>query len=509
MPAGTTYSTIGLEGHEDTSPRTMRKVFHVSAVLFAVVVMFFAGRVYEAEITPFTHEEVMNVAAKCSEGSFIGDCTPCRDCATYEFVDDGGCDYFQDTFCTFCEPIANCPRKNIVCDNRYNQECSQCEPGFWDVDCKPCTVCKPEDGVWEYSACEQTADAVCRKCSDLPEDSFVTSPCAKTEDAKFENCYHCPAGKTTDTKCVSGKAFKKGSLGSRGTNTQCRDCAECGATQWASGLCTEYSDTQCSDCDVCDEGEPGITEEGTFFTNKECRTGSWQKYGANTECAACTIQEELGGVFEAGACGGLSDAKFVECTDCVIGQYEAAPCSRSADRVCPTCTSINHCEPEMTICEEKDTSKCRDSNSNDETAIALGFCNKNQMHGSMPVSWFGETCQYMKTTSRCGTDSYRERQARRGKFKSSDINEFIAWCMDMCEVFSDCLGFEVDDNGTGIGESGNFVDGAVNGESMCYLKNTPTVEITEDYSGDCYSNIQRQVGDVQTDEDALLALLNP
>jgi len=261
--------------------------------------------------------------------------------------------------------------------------------------------------------------------------------------------------------------------------------------------------------DVCEEGEEGTTEEGTFFVNKPCSTGDWQSYGSNTECALCTIQEEVGGVFETNPCGGLDNSKFNDCTECVIGQYEAAPCTRSSDRVCPTCTPISQCDASMTICESADDSKCRDSNSNDPTANMLGFCTKKEMHGSMPIGWYGKTCQYMKTTSRCGTNSYRERNARKGKFKSSDVNEFIAWCMDMCEVFSDCLAFELDDNGTGPEESGNFVNGAVNGASMCYLKNTPTVEITDDFSGDCYSHIQREVEGVRTDDAALLEMLNP
>ncbi len=35
---------------------------------------------HQAQITPFTHAEVENIAAQCGVGEFVGGCTKCKDC---------------------------------------------------------------------------------------------------------------------------------------------------------------------------------------------------------------------------------------------------------------------------------------------------------------------------------------------------------------------------------------------------------------------------------------------
>merc|ERR1719169_216565 len=88
--------------------------------------MFFAGRVARSTVSPYEYSEVVAASGLCNDNEYIGGCVDCSSCATYEFA-NGGCSFFKDTFCSFCEAIPNCPREKISCTDQYDQTCSQCD----------------------------------------------------------------------------------------------------------------------------------------------------------------------------------------------------------------------------------------------------------------------------------------------------------------------------------------------------------------------------------------------
>ena len=123
MAPNVSYNT--LERAVDVAPERKPEVSTKLAVAVAVcsVVLFFAGRTAPRE---FSHAEVLDVAEFCGDGQFIGKCNTCKTCATYEF-NNGGCSFFKDTFCTFCEPIKNCQREKVSCTSRTDSYCNLCD----------------------------------------------------------------------------------------------------------------------------------------------------------------------------------------------------------------------------------------------------------------------------------------------------------------------------------------------------------------------------------------------
>lgn len=483
----------------------MRKVTIVLAYVVALSVTFLAGRGFEAQTTPFTHAEVENIAAKCGDGEFVGGCTNCKACATYEF-DNGGCTGFKDTFCSFCEAIDNCLRENIECTDRYDGVCNQCECNdpidlwtdievgefqdqdmeipngktldtathacYYDDDCKPCTVCP--DGQWEVVPCSQDEDTQCMPCTECTEDEYVESVCTYHSNTVCKACDHCQKGTFTSSRCTSPFNNIDNHYLVQGYNAVCTECSECEEDQWVSNVCEEFADTQCTDCSKCEEFE---------YISDLCVPGMPLEDGADTICADCTPLEE--GYWEAGTClkDDTSDTVYFPCYTCDIGEYEQTPCSPSedprvlgADTVCPECEQIGHCPKERVVCRSWGDSKCKNCDPEDNW-FPQTCCSEG---------WIGETCEYMRSPVDCGTNTFRERTAFRGGFfddnngvEGDNFASFVSWCKNLCNDFSDCTAFEVRNAGW---------DEEVTEDTICALKDTPTT-LGDNADLNCYSRL--------------------
>merc|ERR1719345_684693 len=68
-------------------------------------------------------------------------------------------------------------------------------------------------------------------------------------------------------------------------------------------------------------------------------------------------------------------------------------------------------------------------------------------------AWWGESC-YHQYLGSCGTMSTRERIPRRLGYEGETNEEFLAFCLMLCDEFPDCMAYEVEDGGTTLFESG-------------------------------------------------------
>merc|ERR1719162_2006233 len=162
--------------------------------------MFFAGRVHKSLTTPFSHEEVMNVAATCSEGEFIGGCTECQKCGASEYR-NGGCTPFKDTFCSFCDPISHCPRQN-----------QRCAKGDEKV-VTTCTACECLKGITEYD--QKTLEQI-EYQSDTWSDEQITM--YKAKDKQFSCFFNNDKPWSAEGEGAAGRAV---------LTTECRACTVC------------------------------------------------------------------------------------------------------------------------------------------------------------------------------------------------------------------------------------------------------------------------------------------
>jgi len=342
------YGALQLSVEEEKPKRSPMRSGAIAAVVVAVCVMFFAGRAQQSMSTPFTHSEVMNVAKTCGPKQFIGACTKCTNCASYEYA-NGGCTYFKDRFCSYCEPIAHCQRENTVCTNRHDQTCKKCDctvpitshnaatqewinmyggagkqkySCYFDKDCKPCKVCATHE--FQKTACNSAGnkgDTVCQSCKICAKNEFVQKKCTYLTDTVCKTCHKCSsvnaAGKRefTAKKCTSNMnhVFNKD-----GADTKCGKCKSCSSSQFVAAVCTigKYdgfkgsyngggADTTCGNCGACKDGER-ITKVCSRFKSKNP-----YKKGNQVQCTACS--KNPGCLLKAGQAG-------FNKMDCLLGR---------------------------------------------------------------------------------------------------------------------------------------------------------------------------------------------
>lgn len=422
------------------------------------VAMFTGGRVLNGNVQhpEYQHSEVFVLDAGCTDGQFVGGCTECHECEEWQYA-AGGCSFFKDTFCTMCEPIMRCPQDNVRCTDSDDSRCLECQPGFWDDDCKPCSICDLPSGFYETGACTQTSDTECTQCTQCREGEWMSEQCEYFSDRKCMQCTECVVGNFRALECQLGDNANN----LLGADTVCEPCSVCEEDFWVSDICTVLQDTTCTACSPCPCGDRDTCE----YITDLCVPGEIFITGSDTVCKDCTrIQDDQWEVF---GCGGTSDALFKGCSLCQEGEFEHQACTATADTVCPDCPIVHHCPKEHVRCTTTDDSTC--------TACSDPF--------------MGPTCCYQKTFGDCGTITSRTRIAFRYGFDGETNDEFVSFCMDLCEEFPDCMAFELMDGGTDLTTSGG--NSYLSKESACYFKASYT-EKPEKPDFDCYSNICRQ-----------------
>jgi len=442
---------LKLDAPSNKGSVTQKALFILGAIV-AVSVTFYAGRASYSGSNSFQHVEVFDLVDSCPESQFIGGCVSCTDCTDWQYP-AGGCSYFKDTFCTLCEPIYNCPQEQIRCTSKDDQVCLSCDPGFWDVDCKPCSVCPLQQGYFEAQACTQTSDTVCQKATQCEDKQFMSKQLEYFSDRECTDCTVCEIGTFTSVECQMGD----NDANLVGADTVCQKCTECEIDQHVTRPCTIMQDTECTDCATCPESQ---------YITELCVQGGIFVPGVDTECTDCTVRKES--EWELFSCGGTSDALFRECSTCLDGEYQLLECTETSDTLCPDCTPIPHCPKDGVTC------------TSDEDSVCSSGCEEG---------FSGDTCCYQKTFGDCGTITTRERIAFRYGFEGETNEEFIKFCETMCEEFPDCFAFEVEDGGTTLEASGE--NNLVSKTAACFFKAAYTVAPT-DPSKDCYSNICRQ-----------------
>jgi hypothetical protein len=261
--AGTHYGALNFTLEEErpkVSP--MRKAGAVGAVVVAVCVMFFAGRVHKSATTPFAHSDVMDVASTCGAGQFIGECKKCQSCQPYEY-NNGGCTYFKDTFCSYCDPIAHCSRTQHVCtspkDKTQSKKTSTCKV----CDCDKPITNREQKTLEQIEYYRRSWSAKLQK--KYPDPSKKSSTWSRAQKNLVFSCFFnrgqpwSAAAKNTNAKVPA---------------TECRACTVCPLNYFQLSACNpkKFADTVCAPCTVCKEFQ---------YTKTPC------KYAANTVCASC------------------------------------------------------------------------------------------------------------------------------------------------------------------------------------------------------------------------------
>lgn len=167
------------------------------------------------------------------------------------------------------------------------------------------------------------------------------------------------------------------------------------------------------------------------------------------------------------------DTLCVRCSTCQPGEYELTECTASADTICPPCEAIEHCEDGATTCTTGDDAVCND-------------CKEG---------YYGPKCEYEKSFSACGTITTRERKVDSLGYEGDTNEEFVNFCLELCEEFPDCMAFEVTDGGDWMTESGDNdlyqSPGHLARDKSCHMKSAYS-RLTSQYEYDCYSNLIRQ-----------------
>jgi len=479
--AGTTYNTLSLPAEEPRQEQSSRKVAIVAAVVVACCAMFFAGRV-QARPVDYTHEEVMNVGRICAEGEYIGKCIECQTCAEYEY-ENGGCSFFKDTFCSYCEPIDNCQRENIVCTDRVDQTCTKCNCDdpitSWDditkeynairqlgldttyscylgQQCRPCTVC--EKGTFQTGACDPASgrDTECTRCTKCEQDEYVSEPCTYQTDTVCETCSDCGFEKTVNEPCTGRDFMIEGQdtpyfTLTQGYDTVCMDCATCDDVSFVSKACTPVEDTVCTTCKLCDED---------YYITEECRPSSGPtEEGLNRECGECDLPmlDPLeSGAYLTAVCENIdyTDFQYNDCTLCVFGEYIQKDCefggrhAIGSDRICDDCAPVAGCDDDMiqcTILGDSECTRCQEGGYEGK----FGDEHFGKFDSCCNDGALGRNCGWEKINAGCDSkgQSYRERSAKRGGFfaEGETASDFIMWCKTLCDAFPDCTAFEVED----------------------------------------------------------------
>jgi len=525
----TSYDTLGAPRSYDedvvSGPATAAKVSALAVVMAVSSLAFFGGRAFEVQTTPFEHDDVLNVAAKCGDGEFVGGCVKCKECAAYEFH-NGGCSYFKDSFCTYCEPIANCQRERVHCTTRENQLCIQCDCddsiGNWtDVElghylksemfdrkkykgvsqeqatyscylgeqCKPCHVC--EMGKYQTHACTHEDETMCRTCSSCGEDDWVSAPCTYFTDTECSPCTHFMGA--DENKWTSRRCHRFGDTGPMflGRDAESTPCTAAEEGEFYTKPCTEFADSQATACAACADDRTCDSMGGEFIADG-CIQGTKALVGADIVCQACTNSDDPGleGMHETKRCEATDhhDSEWAPCSQCEMGEYEHTACRLSTDTICPPCYPVNHCKPENTVC-----SHGRAIDDNDSECVGNDADSADGPHFACEHSFYGKTCDYWRTYGDCGTGAgYHERTSKTGKFKGSTNEDFIASCMLLCDEMPDCVAFEIDDGGESWDKAGH--NKLMKPNSVCSLKNMNfgSVATPSDTSKDCFANLLRQ-----------------
>lgn len=470
----------------------MQRELSVVGLVALLAVAFYGGRRSYGVTADYEHADVIAVADTCEEGQFVGGCKECSVCEAWEYP-AGGCTYFKDTFCTLCEPIPNCPQQEIRCTTKVDQTCLNCDPGFWDVDCKPCKVC--EAGDYELEKCTHTSNTVCATCTTCGEEEYTSTACTYFSDTVCTTCTSCPVGKFTDVICQTVGASKLQFPESVYTVRPDTVCTVCTEPEWdgvdgANGQidspdefvtapCNIMKDTTIQECFVC----PCEDRKTCQYMTEYCSSGDIHNNGEETKCADCTKRRGPR-EWEVFKCGGTSDALFKPCSICMEGEYELRECTETSDTLCPKCNK-NVLYGVLEKCTEGEL-RCTDGQ--DTT------CNECQDR------WFGDTCCYHQYFGSCGTVTTRERIARRLGFEGETNEEFVDFCLELCDEFPDCMAFEIEDGGLDYKASGP--NSLISKTAACYFKASFTQEeddVTQDlvFKGedprlDCYSNVCRQ-----------------
>jgi len=290
---------VEMVARKPTSEVSLKLAVTVAA---CAVVLFFAGR-NGNNPSDFSHADVMDIASFCSEGQYIGGCTECKECATYEFA-NGGCSYFKDTFCTYCQPINDCPREQVVCTTQYDSKCGLCDcddpiVSWTDIEVRDYMdqmegrrVSNVVSKTFSCYIADDGADneaGSCKACKVCPVGFFEVSPCdpANNEDTVCARCTQCDEHEFTARTCTYA------------TDTVCRECDYCADEDgenadgvWTKSACERGSalvagsDAVCEECSYCDDGS-----YVTDFCNVGFRVNGDNGLGSDTECAACTTCE--------------------------------------------------------------------------------------------------------------------------------------------------------------------------------------------------------------------------
>jgi hypothetical protein len=433
---------------------------------------FYGGRMSTTVGFISDAHSVIDAALSCDEGMFIGGCTDCSSCPTHDATSisaaggdpqgaigqgmvglyykypTGGCSYFKDTLCSYCDAIGNCMEDFVTCTNATDSICNKCEEGFWDVDCKECTDCGKTH--FQVSACEQSADTVCEKCGDCPADSFITAGCTTSGgNVECDPCTVCNSTQYLVEACQVD------------ADTRCAPCTICGENDFIKEPCGFDVDTVCQECGQCEYAYDGAGNivEALEYISEECTATT------DTVCAECTHPQAY--KWRVSNCSGDQDAVYADCTVCELGTYEDLPCQFIQDTTCPECTNVPHCQDGSVRCHNDIDQHCE--------ACEEGY--------------IGLRCCYERSFTDCNTETTRERSALRGGFSGNSDAEFIYFCMDMCDELPDCAAFEIMDGGADDTATGP--NSLTTPDATCYFKTdfTPEGEPGTDPSKDCYTNV--------------------
>ena len=443
------------------------------AIGMVLAAAYFGGKSTNTGVAQYEYAEVYDAVGSCGPGTFTGQCSDCTECLPYEY-NAGGCSYFKDTLCVLCEDIPHCGETEslstgkmvpaITCTDSFDHVCGLCEPGYWDEDCKPCKVC--DSGSYETQKCTQESNTVCAPCTTCEDTEFLSTACTYFTDSICTACTICIPGDFSSVECQM-----MDTVYTETADTVCSGCAEpTEGASWVTDACTITKDTKIAPCSTCVDREEYI---GTA-----CNAGSWSTPGDDIDCTKCTPRPNAKYTVWHCDADGFKDSLHTSCSVCSKGEYQFAECTESSDTLCPDCKAIDHCKEGALKCmdEERQTidSICED-------------CTEG---------YFGDTCAYEKTFSACGTITTRERRASQYGYDGNSNEEFISFCLEMCDEFPDCMAFEVVD---GASFDDNSWDAFFESGSNSLSDRGATCEFKSAYSRltfqverDCYSNIVRQ-----------------
>jgi len=519
-----------LNSEVDVSKMNKPTVFVV--VFACLAVSYLAGQKSSGMTTEYEHVDVIDMVNSCTGDQFIGGCKLCDSCAIDEYK-AGGCSYFKNTLCTLCSDIRFCQHENIRCTTRDDEQCVQCDETYWDVDCKPCTVCDDTPGLYETQACSQEADATCASCTVCEAAQFTTKVCDATSNSECTACADCALDTWMSTTCQTKEVMQLSevdSVYSLGEDTKCSGCQSCtprndqftASPMYATERCKTHpfdSQTVCTDCSTCPEGS---------FISQLCDMGATQELGTDNLCQDCTQRKEDEWTVFPCSNVHIHDAIHQKCSSCTVGEYKFADCTPSSDTVCPLCpdpitmlyalydnfkTGLQYCKKnedtgmfELRCDAEEDengvvaamTSKCGSWTAKKSkkrcTHGFMGDANCGKWESNCLDGFSGESCCYHKSSYSCGSLTSRERIGIRTGYQGEDTNDFVNFCSVLCDEFPDCMAFEVKDGGSVTDPEGEDM---LTGDSICYFKAAYTQDPKHNWYGkdpsfNCYSNTCRQ-----------------